>query len=356
MLDERRNRRTLIQRIRLLCGCGTGLNAVASNLCEALRTLLNADAGMLAWMSDDGRVHGFCQDHASSKDKRPTIARIAAMLLMAEGLEIQQFLSASGPLVGQFFDTSKRDVILPKDIGRHLRKQLINHHILDMRVHSPSYGVAGFLAWNAPDRPFARSHLETLEQVQPLLAGAFTNAQPQAQWRSDSRGLPHLIVDDEGKRLLAIDHAAQELLKKCNLLNPAPARVGATPIAPAFAAMMAERLRDDDFADAYLQVVDGRLFCRAVRTNLTQQHGGDRPSILITIDFQVAENLQRIEHVMRLPLTPLQREIALHGMEGGERRDALQRFAISEESLKKHVRTILAETGVTHWRDLRNLV
>jgi len=56
-----------------------------------------------------------------------------------------------------------------------------------------------------------------------------------------------------------------------------------------------------------------------------------------------------------LPLTFLQERIALHAMQGGKRADCEDRFGVSTEALKKHLRTVYERTGTSSWLELREM-
>ncbi|MBS3927428.1 MAG: hypothetical protein KGZ55_01835 [Sphingomonadaceae bacterium] len=51
----------------------------------------------------------------------------------------------------------------------------------------------------------------------------------------------------------------------------------------------------------------------------------------------------------------MQERIALHAMQGGKRADCEDRFGVSTEALKKHLRTVYERTGTSSWLELREM-
>ena len=77
----------------------------------------------------------------------------------------------------------------------------------------------------------------------------------------------------------------------------------------------------------------------------------------VTALDRAAERLVRdvlaAERLSTLPLTLLQKQVALFAAQGGLRTDCEDRFGVSQEALKKHLRTIYDVTGVANWTGLR---
>jgi hypothetical protein len=64
-----RNRRDLLQCLRLLCTSGASLQAIASPFYAAAREQLGADAGMLLWLTESGEPLGFYHETAPAELK-----------------------------------------------------------------------------------------------------------------------------------------------------------------------------------------------------------------------------------------------------------------------------------------------
>ena len=74
--------------------------------------------------------------------------------------------------------------------------------------------------------------------------------------------------------------------------------------------------------------------------------------ILATLELAQPQRLHAVERVLALPLSPLQREIALFAGEGGLRRGCEQSIGVSEAALKKHLKAIYHAAGVESWEEL----
>jgi hypothetical protein len=72
------------------------------------------------------------------------------------------------------------------------------------------------------------------------------------------------------------------------------------------------------------------------------------------VDLEVAVNVLAAERLSVLALTLLQKQVALFAAQGGLRIDCEERFGVSQEALKKHLRTIYNVTGVANWAGLRD--
>lgn len=62
-------RRRTLERIRLLCGCGAGMEAIAPALCEALHDLIESEANAVFWVDENGVPSGYHHDSAPAELK-----------------------------------------------------------------------------------------------------------------------------------------------------------------------------------------------------------------------------------------------------------------------------------------------
>jgi DNA-binding CsgD family transcriptional regulator len=76
---------------------------------------------------------------------------------------------------------------------------------------------------------------------------------------------------------------------------------------------------------------------------------------MVTLDVETPTDVAAVEYLMTFRLSPLQREIALFAMLGGERSECATEFGVSSEALKKHLRAIFDATGTVKWPDLAAL-
>lgn len=62
-----------------------------------------------------------------------------------------------------------------------------------------------------------------------------------------------------------------------------------------------------------------------------------------------------MELLCALPLTFLQKRLALFAMQGGKRADCEKRFGVRSEALKKHLHAVYDATAASSWGDLREM-
>ena len=105
-------------------------------------------------------------------------------------------------------------------------------------------------------------------------------------------------------------------------------------------------------AEIKLPIADGRLVARASALRAIDRARGDVDRMLVTLDVETPTDVAAVEYLMNYRLSPLQREIALFAMLGGERSDCAREFGVSQEALKKHLRAIFDATGSAKWADL----
>lgn len=75
----------------------------------------------------------------------------------------------------------------------------------------------------------------------------------------------------------------------------------------------------------------------------------DSTAMFVRVDTEVALEVLMVNHLIDLPLTPLRRRIALFAMLGNRRTDCAGYFGVSEEAMKKHLRTVFEVTATANW-------
>lgn len=352
-------KRRLVQELELLCGCGAGLQAIASPFCAALKRLLEARSVMLMWFTEDEQPLGFFHDTAPAELKDLFISQLDTLFLNADasGLTVAR---PEGPLVGKMCDPELERRFRESEIYRLLCVPLGDHELIDMRAHVPGIGFAGCFVWKGEGDRFGAEHLELLTAVQPMMQHALERGAMGNQWRSVGPPDAHLITDVQGGRLIAIDDHAEALLCGSHLLRQHVSMLRQPRLAPSFAAILAQQLGAGRAGGLELPVPDGRLVCRASRTHFVRARdgrgdGGEdgaEDALFIALDLQAWDDVPRIAHLMTLELTPLQRRLALHAMNGGERARSADVFGLSEAALKQHSKMIYEALEVQSWRDL----
>jgi len=74
--------------------------------------------------------------------------------------------------------------------------------------------------------------------------------------------------------------------------------------------------------------------------------------VLLSFEMERPRRLKIIENILDLPLSPLQRSIALVAATGGSRADCLSSTGVGREALKKHLAIIYRASDVSSWEEL----
>lgn len=338
----------ILEEIRLLCRCGVGLEPVASPLCDAVRRLIGADAAALFWHDDAGSVLGFCNDYAADELKDLFIERFDELFAPPDGNEIYNLLRRSNEYIGatlepppEYFESANfRLLIEPSGY----------HWPFDCRVDVDGVTRATLMLFNCVERPFNRTHIEKLRPVQVLMRRALEIDNVDARWQTDQDASGTLIADRSGRELIAISRSAKALFERCQMLLYDKTIVGSTSRAPAFVRQLTQMLSRDERARLQFGVVGGRLCATATRTRAV---ASSEDLIAVEIVLQRSQEVMAVEHILRLSISPLQREIALFAMLGGSRQKCAEEFGITDEALKKHLKLIYRTTKSETWRDLQ---
>ncbi len=343
-----------MERIRLLCHCGAGVEAIASSLTAAVRDLIGADSAAIFWLDESGNPLGFYHDCAPAEVKDLFITRFEELFSEPGQVNMVTLAEIDGPPIGRMFDAGFAARFWSGNVYRLLCTPLGHHFMLDMRIEWQGRGRVVFCAWNGPDRPFAPADAAALEPVRALIGHAVATQRADVRWRSSASGNAHLITDAAGTRLVAINAEAEAILMASHLLRQQVSMTQQPETAPGFATLLACAMAAGEPAPcAHVPVTDGRIAARASRTRSVDTGLG--PLMHVALDLQTAVDVLMIDAVMELPLTPLQREIALLGMRGRARGDCAALFGVGAEALKKHLRAIYDATGTARWIELADL-
>lgn len=341
-----------MERLRLLCQSGAGLEAQAGPLCRAVRDIVGGMSGAAFWNDDKGNPAGFFHDCAPPELKDLFVTRFDELFGSPDHYTMRNFIGDGGLPIGKTLAPGFMDSWVEGPIHRHLCVPLGHHHILDMRIDRDGRGVAAFFAWKPEGQPFTAADAETWVPVRRLIEQAAKADPAQVHWRQVGAGMGHFITDPGGTSLIAIHPEAEAFLKESHLLRQNISIVGRLDSAPLFATELARQLATSPTASMHVPVANGRLVARASYTRGIGPDGEDSLLMFVALHREVAHNMLAAEHVMALPLTPLQREIALFAITGGQRSDCHDEFGVSDEALKKHLRAIFAATGTSRWADL----
>jgi hypothetical protein len=332
----------------MLCHCGAGLQSIASPFCAAVRELIEADAGLLVWTGPGGTRPGFCHETAPAEVKD----RFDELFDHSEAVRATSLMNGEGPAIGKMLSHGMQDAFERGTVYRELCLPLNHRYVLDMVVP----GQAAYFALNRAGRPFDRHHAKELEPVWPLMLAALDQGSEPILWRSFGLGGAHLIASMDGREMLAIDDEAERILSNDHLLPRHVDKLALPRSAPGFVGLIAASLANRASVELAIPVSDGRLLCKARRTNLLTADGiGSREAVMVGIDQQFSEDVAVIDYLFERPLTGLQRDIAFHAVQGRPRSDCAARFGVSTEALKKHLQVIYRETRVNGWEELGKL-
>ncbi|MDE2436849.1 MAG: hypothetical protein KGM49_11375 [Sphingomonadales bacterium] len=345
-------RRRLLEKIALLCHCGAGLQAIASPFCAAVRELIDADAGLLIWIGDDGQPSGFYHETAPPELKDLFVTRFDDLFNDGEEISAHGLVCGEGPEIGKMLAPGMQETFERGNIYHHLCVPINHRYMLDMS----SRGKGAFFAFNAPNRPFTQLHAEALAPVAPLMAIALDERSDSSQWCRLGTSSAHLVASLDGHELLAIDEEAERLLCNSHLLRQNLPMLAQPRTAPGFVMILASLIGQLQPAEMSMPVPDGRLHCSAKRMHVLPGDGRDRQEVLmVDLELQFAKEVALIEFLFGRSLTALQRKIAYDALLGHSRTDCRERLGLSAESFKKHLRTNFLEHGVDNWEALSRL-
>jgi hypothetical protein len=351
-----RERRAIMEHIRLLCRSGAGLQAIVGPLCAAVRDLIGATGAAIFWTDDiDGMPAGFYHDSAPAELKDFFISKIEELFVDPNEVTMLSLIHGEGPLIGKMLRVGENERFWQGKIYQYLCAPLDHHHMIDMTLRRDGTGAALFCGWNPLNRPFTDAVVRILEPVQRLAEGALAADDSLVKWRTVGDGYGNFTTDLSGRQLIAIHPEAEAVLMSSHLLRQQVAMTQPTNVAPAFAAMLAQQLANAPSATLHLPVANGRLVARASQTRTIAPDGNDGAMMHVSLHLEAATNALAVEYVMRLAVTPLQREIALFALTGGMRTDCPSEFGVSDEALKKHLRPVFEATGTARWADLAAL-
>lgn len=349
---EALQRRRRLEHVELLCDCGVGLGPIAPHLCSSIKALLGADAASLFWIDVNGVPQGFYHDTAPAELKDLFITRFDELFSGPDEINFTTYLTLGGPSIGRSLEDEIFSRFHRGNIYKHLCNPLNHYYLLDMRIDFEGIGRAVFILWNTIENPFTHADVEHLRPVQQQMERAIGTVRRDARWKRIDGASGHFITGMDGRQLFAIDGNAESILTRSHMLSQHIPMNAQVREAPAFAAALAGMLAQTGKARMEFPVPDGRLVAVANPIRTIREDDADSTSMFVTVDTEVALEVLMVNHLIGLPLTPLQRRIALFAMLGNRRFDCADRFNVSEEAMKKHLRTIFEVTGTANWVEL----
>ena len=345
-------RRRRLERIRLLCQSGTGLEAIVGPLCHAIRDLIGAASGSVFWLDANRVPEGFYHDCAPAEIKDVFASRLDELFTLPGEFNMLTLTEQVEPSIGRLLAPGAMEDFWLGNVYKYLCVPLGHRHMLDMRVDVDGTGRALICVWNGPGQPFLQSQAEMLRPVQRLITLAIQGAQTGATWRPVGNDAAQFITNICGDTLIAIDDGAERLLQESCMLSKTLSMSQQLYQAPGFAQTLAAALQQGLPATLHLPVANGRLVASAtlVRPRIRD---GTGEMMSVSLKSEVSLHVLAVERLMGLSLTPLCREIALFGIKGGARGECAAEFGVSAEALKKHSKAIYAAMDIERWADLQ---
>ena len=306
-------------------------------------------------MDKHGAPQAFYHDNAPVELKDLFVMRFDELFGQPGELNYTTYLELEGPPIGGALLPEIDEWFKRGNIYKYLCQPIGHEHLLDMRIRFGGIGRALMLFWNQQGSPFGPAHVALLEPVRDLMQGAIASERQDAKWMKVDDAGGHLVTDGTGRQLLGIDAKAEASLISSHLIAQHIPMAGQIRQAPAFAYLLAGMVDQGVPARLELPVPHGRLVARATPMRGAGPAQPDESTnclLSIQVDFEVPAEIMLVDQVIKMPLTPLQRRIALFAMLGRRRADCAAHFAISEEALKKHLRSILEVTGAGSWAEL----
>lgn len=342
-----------LRKLELLCDTGIGLPAMASEFCRICCQLGGFDGAFLMWFAADETPQGFYHNNAPAELKDVFVREFDAKFFAGEAISSLSLARPGGAVIGRMMAPGMQEQFRQGNIHRLLCAPLGHGEMLDISAAAADGSFAGIALWLREGETLTAEHVERFQPVQPLMARALAGRGEAIRWRTVSDGAPHFLTCDRGENLLAIDPAAERILMSSQLLRQQLPAGEPPRQPPGFVRGLRTQLAVADTARIDMPVADGRLVCDAVATRMLRgANDSDAPAILCLLRLEQAEDVIRVNRLMDLPLTPLQRQIALFAMQGGRRQDCNVRFSVSDEALKKHIRAILQALDCSRWSDL----
>jgi DNA-binding CsgD family transcriptional regulator len=330
------------------------LEAIASPLTAAVRDLIGADSGSFFWLDAEGGPVAFYHDSARAEVKDLFVTRFEELFSGPDEINMMTMMTGTGQAVGRALDPEFSERFWRGNVYRYLCVPCGHRYMIDARIDVNGRGRALFCGWNPPDRPFTQADADVLTSICKLMQHAAAIQRPNVRWRSKG-GQGHFITDRTGQTLAAISPDAESLLTSSQLLQQHISLTSPIVGAPSFARILGQMMEGQATAEIRLPVADGRLVARGSLIRTIDKAQIDSGQMLVTLDVETPTDVAAVEYLMTFRLSPLQREIALFAMLGGERSECATEFGVSSEALKKHLRAIFDATGTVKWPDLAAL-
>ncbi|MCD2175303.1 hypothetical protein [Rhizobium sp. C4] len=330
----------------LVASTGVGMEPIASDLCRILRHLVNADAGAIFWMGDNGLPSGFFHED-SDASVRDLFANAYEELFIGDWeVNVASLIARTdfdcGHLIAppsQYWKSNTYNLLV---------RASGHHHTIDLRVDEGGRARAVVLLFRSARRSaFDEDDRDRLRLALPALRRALHTPSDATRWMA--KGAPaYVIVDGTGSTLLFASETAASSLQKGNLVAQGVPQTGRLVSPPAFAGTLCRRLANELRPGLRLPVPEGRLNVSAERL----ERAGAESAVLLTIQHEEPDRIAVVRRVLALDISPRQKSLVLAAASGASRMEAAAQTNTSAEAMKKHLATIYEATGARSWTDL----
>ncbi len=262
-------------------------------------------------------------------------------------INVSQIAAHRGRPAGVLFDPDP--LYLKSNTLNLLLRPSKHRHTLDLRIDVGGQARAVVMLFREESRPFREADLFLISQAIPYLQNGLGERRRDIVWeRSGARG--HLLVNTSGDTLLMIDDQARALLDACTIVGQDAAFSTRTRSPPRFIRELCRQLDTLSAGEVLLDLGAGRL--QALASRIMPVEPGGVAQVVISLEMLRPRPLRTVENILSLPLSPLQRSIALDAAMGGSRSDSLVAGRVGKEAMKKHLAAIYRIVGVNSWDDL----
>lgn len=343
----------------LLCRSGTGLVPIAPEVCQLAREMVGADAGSLFWLDEHGMPLGFFHENSPAQARDLFLNEFDRLFLGPYETNVVQLANRhDGLAVGQLLHMPAQYYL--SNTFNLLVRPSGHHHALDLNVRIDGRTRAVLLLFRPFGQPFNDDDARMLQRIEPYLHRALATPPDKAVWSTPLTRSGYLLLEKTAYghlpwQLRLAGGDALHILHNCNLVgqNLRPSSPLLAEL-PHFIQHACNELAQAAMPTLQRMVtVPGGHLC----VTLTPlQAPGAAPiwhqkytEVLAVLELRTPQRLRLVQRLMGLQLSPLQREIALLAGIGGRRADCEGTIGVSNEALKKHLKTIYRTVGVADW-------
>lgn len=342
----------------LLCRSGAGLVVIASQVCRLVRELVGGDAASLFWLDEKGMPEGVFHENPPAQAQElflnefgrlfvgPGEVNVLHIAQMPQSLPVGNLLAPD-----RSYFKSNTFNLLVRPSG--------HHHTLDLGVRLDGRTRAMVMLFRPEGWPFSDPCVRKMQRLEPFLRRALSEQRSHGRWNmnlAQPQLSGHLLLERPGSsrtgwQVRMAGGQALSILRECTLVGQGLPWNGPVVNVPLFL----QRACDEYSAHKPHDLAPLQVPAGLVRMELTPMHASGAhaaPGMLVSLGLYAIRHIQLVHRVMGLPLSPLQREIALHAAAGGRRADCESVIGVRDEALKTHLKKIYAATGVKDWTEL----